>query len=69
MTPKTLDLKTRFRMALAATGMTQTEWAKEVAGVVPEHLSLVINQKRESKRLLEKVEDFTSKTLKKVRAA
>jgi hypothetical protein len=64
MTPKTLDLKTRFRMALAATGM-----AKEVAGVVPEHLSLVINQKRESKRLLEKVEDFTSKTLKKVRAA
>jgi hypothetical protein len=69
MTRQTLDLKARFRMALAATGMTQGQWAKEIGEVDPMHLSLVLNRKRESKKLCGKIEEFTVKTLKGVRAA
>lgn len=68
MTQTPLDLKTRFRMALAASGMSQGDWA-EAEGYNPNHLSLVLNEKRESRKLIGKIEDFTSRTLKKVKAA
>lgn len=68
MTQTPLDLKTRFRMALAAVEMTQSGWA-EAEGYNPNHLSLVLNEKRESKKLIGKIEDFTTRTLRKVKAA
>lgn len=63
-----LDLKTRFRMALAAVDMSQGDWA-ESEGYAPNHVSLVLNEKRESKKLIGKIEDFTTRTLRKVKAA
>lgn len=59
--PKPKDArKTRFRVALVHAGMSQAAWARE-AGVAPGHLSQVLDGKRESQVLWEKIEAFTRK--------
>ena len=47
--------KQRFLAALALRGMTQADWAAE-HGVTGGHLSLVLNDRRESIPLLEKID-------------
>jgi hypothetical protein len=59
--------KSRFRAALALAGLTATEWA-EANDVTQAHLSQVLDGKRESRSLMEKVEAFTEKHLSGVAA-
>jgi predicted transcriptional regulator len=49
--------KARFLRALAVTGQSQAAWADEV-GVSPAHLSFVLNGKRESGKLVGKIDAF-----------
>lgn len=49
--------RTRFLKALAATGQNQSAWARS-NGVSKTQLSLVLNGKRESGRLAEKIDAF-----------
>lgn len=54
--------KRLFRAALALAGLTETQWA-EKQGISQPHLSLVLNGKRESKVLTDKVDAFIDKHL------
>lgn len=54
------DRKARFRAALALTGLTAEQWATD-NGVTPSHLSQVLAGKRESRVLVEKVDEFSRK--------
>jgi hypothetical protein len=57
--PTAIDRRrSRFLKALAATGHTQSGWARK-NGVSKTQLSLVLNGKRESGRLAEKIDAFT----------
>jgi len=47
-----------FRKALIDAGMTQRDWAKR-NDVSEQHLSVVLQGKRESRRLWNKIEQFT----------
>ena len=49
--------KALFRAALAGVELTAAQWA-EREGITPEHLSLVLNGKRESRSLDEKIDGF-----------
>lgn len=62
--------KARFKAALALSGTTQADWAKE-RDVTPEHLNAVISevQPRESKALEEKIDAFIEAVFSKVVAA
>jgi predicted transcriptional regulator len=51
-----------FRAALALAGLTQTKWA-ELEGITQEHVSLVLSGKRDSARLIEKIDAFIAKHL------
>lgn len=51
-----------FRAALALAELTQTAWAASHE-ITPEHVSLVLSGKRESKRLIEKVDAFIAEHL------
>lgn len=51
-----------LKAALALAGLTQGMWAAQ-QGVTPEHLSMVLNGKRESGRLLQELDAFTAKHL------
>lgn len=65
------DLATRrkrFRLALCYAGLTQAEAASEL-GVGAQHLSLVLNGRRESKRLLETIDAFAAEKLAELRKA
>ena len=57
----------RFRAALALAGMSLTKWA-ELEGVTRQHLNEVLNGKRVSAPLNEKIEAFTKQHLSKVAA-
>lgn len=59
--------KARFRAALALSEMTATEWA-QFHGITQQHLSQVLDGKRESRSLVEKIEAFTEKKLATVAA-
>jgi len=54
--------KARFRAALALAEMTAADWAQE-QGVTKAHLSQVLDGKRESLRLMEKIEAFSESHL------
>lgn len=54
--------KQLFQASLALAGLTAAEWA-EREGITPQHLSYVLNERRESKRLIEKVDAFAKKHL------
>jgi hypothetical protein len=62
--------KALFKAALALAEMSAATWARQ-QGVHPMHLSLVLNEKRESKRLTDLIDQFIKDTpqLKRVRAA
>lgn len=60
--------KARFRAALALAGITAEEWAEQ-HGVTPGHLSRVLTGKRDSKGLLDKIDQFTRVHLKGLVAA
>jgi hypothetical protein len=62
--------KARFRAALALERKTQVIWAKE-HGITQGHLSQVLSDSRESKRLCGAIDDYSDKVLSrgKVRAA
>jgi hypothetical protein len=59
--------KARFQAALALAGMTAEQWA-ENEGVTGGHLSNVLNEKRESGSLTEKVDAFIAKHLPEMSA-
>lgn len=64
--PKTeSSRKARFLAALALAEMTMTEWATS-EGVTLGHLSQVLDGKRESLTLMEKVDRFTRERLDEV---
>ncbi len=50
--------KARFRAALALAGLTAEQWADQ-QGITAGHLSMVLTGKRESRALMEKIEQFT----------
>lgn len=54
--------KRRFLAALALAGLTQEMWC-EREGITTTHLYLVLAGKRESQRLIEKIEAYTEETL------
>lgn len=57
-----LPRRKAFRAALALADTTQTEWARS-QGITPEHVSQVLAGKRESRRLIEKVDEFIASQL------
>ena len=56
--------KQLFRAALAIKGLTAGQFAATL-DVTPEHLSLVLHGKRESKRLTDKIDAFVREHLEK----
>lgn len=54
--------KQMFRVALASAGLTAQQWA-EKQGVTSGHLSQVLDEKRESASLTEKMDEFIRKQL------
>jgi hypothetical protein len=56
--------KQLFKAALAIAGLTAAEWASG-EDLTPEHVSMVLNGKRESARLIEKVDAFVRQHLEK----
>lgn len=54
--------KSRFRAALILAGLTMEQWA-ERNGITLGHLSQVLDGKRESRSLMEKVDTFAAKQL------
>lgn len=62
MPKEKISRKKLFRAALALTGMTATQWATE-QGITLAHLSQVLDEKRESGRLTEKIDAFIDKKL------
>jgi hypothetical protein len=52
--------KALFKAALAVTEMTAEQFATD-EGVTPEHLSYVLNGRRESRSLTEKIDAFIAK--------
>jgi len=56
--------KQLFKAALALAGLTATQWADR-EGLTPMHLSMVLNGKRDSLRLNEKIDAFVRKHLDK----
>jgi hypothetical protein len=56
--------KQLFQAARALAGITAAQWADH-EDITPEHLSLVLNGKRESARLVEKVDAFIREHLDK----
>lgn len=54
--------RSRFLKALAARGMSQSAWARE-NGISKTQLSLVLNDKRESAKLTDKIDAFISEQL------
>jgi hypothetical protein len=56
--------RTRFLRALAATGQSQSAWAR-ANGLTKGHLSLVLNGKRDSDTLNEKINAFIREHAKK----
>jgi hypothetical protein len=59
--PAAQKRKNAFRAALALTGRTQAEWARET-GVTPPYLSDVVNGKVESRRLTDKIDAFITES-------
>ena len=57
-----MSRKQLFRVALAGAGLTGQQWA-ERQGVTLGHLSQVLDEKRESRTLTEKVDAFIEKQL------
>ena len=51
------DRRKAFKKALIDSGLTQQEWAEQ-QGVTDNHLYLVVAGRRESRRLLAKVDAF-----------
>lgn len=62
------SVKARFRAALAIAHMTQESWAA-ANGVTAGHLSQVLSGRHPSRRLMDKIEAFTTEQLKKAKAA
>jgi hypothetical protein len=63
--PKTKpNRKALFQAALKLAGLTAEEWAIR-EGITPEHLSVVLNGKRESKTLTDKIDEFARSELLK----
>lgn len=60
--------KQLFRAALAVTEETQGSWA-EKHDLTPQHLSLVLNGKRESRSLLQRIDEYVADTLGKAKLA
>ena len=56
--------KQLFRAALAIAGQTVVQWAAS-EGLTPEHVSLVLNGRRESARLLDKIDAFVREKMDK----
>jgi transcriptional regulator with XRE-family HTH domain len=54
--------KQLFRAALAVEGLTAAQFAARV-GVTPYHLSVVLNDKRDSRRLTDKIDAFVREKL------
>jgi gp16 family phage-associated protein len=54
--------KQLFKAALALDGTTAQEWA-ESHGITAMHVSMVLNGRRESARLLDKIDAFVAKKL------
>ncbi len=52
--------KQLFRAALAITGQTAAEWA-EANDLTAQHVSHVLNGRRESMRLIGKIDEFVAK--------
>lgn len=60
--------KQLFRAALSLSGLSAAQWA-EREGITPEHLSYVLNDRRESRTLTEKIDQFANETLNKHKTA
>jgi hypothetical protein len=54
--------KQLFRAALAIAGLTAAQWADRES-ITPEHLSRVLNSRRESGTLIEKIDAFIAEKL------
>lgn len=61
--------KSRFKAALALTGLTQKEWAEGQAGISRGYLNMVLNGKMESDTLTQKIDAFIADIEAKVLAA
>lgn len=60
--PKTAAArKNRFRKALIDAGLSAAAWARQ-EGVTPAHLSQVLDGKRESQRLVDRIDAFVKQT-------
>lgn len=57
------DRRKQFRAALALSGLTAAEWARSEGEVSPEHLSYVLNGRRVSGALNERIDAFVARTL------
>lgn len=64
----TLDLKQRFKMALALEDMSVAQWAREYTTIKPAHLHQVLDG-RPSMRLTQQIVEWTDKTLKSHKVA
>lgn len=62
MTKAKTSRKQVFRAALAIAGLTARQWA-EREGTSESYLSLVLNEKRESEALTQKIDTFARKHL------
>ena len=60
--------KQLFRAALAVKGQTQESWAT-AHDLTPQHLSLVLNGKRESGALTTRIDEYIAETFGKRTAA
>ena len=64
MRQSTVDLKRRFKMALALEESNVAQWTRDHTTVKPSHVHQVLDG-RTSARLIAIIEDYTARTLKR----